>query len=217
MAKRLSLFLSLSIVLLLFSSTEKLCAAANDSIVNRVAENPAKNSVLFASNTILYISNNAIIGITGDLTLENSMVLGHGKLVMKSNQNQTLQSKTSIISNLEIDNPNSVILLGDLAILENLTIKKGIFDISQGLLIINPENITLLDGGSLFKGNQAEVSTSYPESLLSNSMSLQMNFTPEYYLTGYFDALYKNISFTFREILYNDGLLSKAFQPPKEA
>jgi len=217
MVKKAPLFFPKIIFLLLLTSIGQLHATSNDSLSKQIQAKSIKNGELYVSNTIIYISNKSTVSISGDLTLQNSAVLGNGKVLLKSDQQQNIHSASSSISNLEIDNPTSVILFGDLAITENLTIKKGIFDISEGILIINPENLYLLEGGSLFKGKQFEFSTAYPISpIISQSLLLQGNFTANLNAASFGDFFYKKASSSFKEMRYRNTTIIPFFQPPKE-
>lgn len=217
MAKKIPCFFQRIIFFLLLTSIGQLHAINNDSLSKQIQAKSIKNVELYVSNTIIYISNKSTVSISGDLTFKNSAVLGSGKLVLKSNHKQNIHSTSSVINNLEIDNPTSVALFGDLAIIENLTIKKGIFDISEGILIINPENLHLSEGGSLFKGKQPEFSTAYPISTITTqSLLLQGNFTAHLKISPFGDFFYKKVTSSFKEIMYHNSTIISFFQPPKE-
>lgn len=200
------------------TSIGQLWAGTNDTISKKNQAKPINTGELYVSNTTIYISKASTVTLSGNLILENSMVFGNGRVLLKSNEKQIIHSTLSAISNLEIDNPNSVALIGNLAILENLTIKKGIFDISEGTLILNPENLHLLEGASLFKGKQLEWSTGYPlSSLRSQSQILTGNFADALTTVCSWNFFYKKAPFSFEEMRYRNTTIIPFFKPPREA
>lgn len=126
---------------------------------------------LYVSNTLIYITPNSLIALKGDLVLEKGKILGRGTLLLKNDTPQEITCHQGYIENLSIDNPTKITLDGNLKIGDMLVVKSGIFDISEGKLVINPNNIELLLGGSILKNKspQFEKGTTTPF-LPSNSI-----------------------------------------------
>lgn len=129
------------------------------------SEQPQQFEGLYISQATIYISKNSEITINSDVIIKNSSIKGNGDFIMKSESPKNISSKHSTIARIIIDNPTVVKLKGELAINERLTIKKGIFDISEGILTIDSDKIELELGGSLFQGKEAKFASSDMESI----------------------------------------------------
>jgi len=85
MAKKYIAFLSCFFLPMLFLGNGPMRASENDSILQQEPEIFVPPVALYISNTDIYISKSTEIDLSGDLTLNNADVTGHGRLILKSN------------------------------------------------------------------------------------------------------------------------------------
>jgi hypothetical protein len=120
-----------------------------------VKKNVNDSTGLYIKHNSLYIVANGT-GLTtfGNLYLDSVPSVGQGTLTMQSNSPKTLTAKHSTIANLAISNPTVVTLVGDLHILQSLSIEQGIFDASRANLYLTDTSIIhLQQGGRLLKSS----------------------------------------------------------------
>ncbi len=215
MAKKYIAFLYSLFLTLLLLSNGFLHASETDSLFQQKPEIFASQNNLYISNTEFYISKNTDIILTGDLTLVNTDVIGQGSLILKSDQNRTIKSTNSSISHLEIRNPKTVALIGELSIKQSLVVNGGIFDISKGNLHADPDSIIFLNKGSLFTGHGAQFKsasetnlTAEANSSMGNSQSITAIETKA--ILGYSEKT----PLFFKESLHSNTIQSLLLHPP---
>ena len=170
---------------------------------------------LHIKNVQVYISENSSIVITEDLVLNGARINGQGSIIMKSDSPQKIVSDKSSIAKIIIDNPTEVTLHGKLEITDQLIVKTGVFDISKAMLIINPDNIELLLGGTLFKGKNTQFENSNQRDsvpseyhYIANVLSFSNN------LTAIEHNYNKNSLLLFKEKLHGKTIQKNRVQPP---
>ena len=174
---------------------------------------PQQFEGLYVSKTTIYIAKNSEITINSDVILENTNIKGKGSFVMKSENPKTISSSYSTIANMTIENPTVTKLKGELKITERLTIKRGEFDVSEGILLFNPENIELEFGGSLFHGKESKFIKGDMESLslkitISNcALAISNNIK-------LINSPFLKSESAFKEKFYENIFMRNSVQPP---
>ncbi len=127
---------------------------------------------------VLGIHGHDSLMVAGDLVLDHADVVGAGALVLKSRQPRRLQSTTSTLTNLVIDNPTQVTLAGDLRVTGHLTVKEGTFVTNNGILTLTPACQTqLLAGGQLKTGPIVRPAFPAARPLLSHALTGLLHLT----------------------------------------
>jgi hypothetical protein len=89
----------------------------------------------YVKGNVLGISENTVLNVRGDVLLNKATISGKGILKLSDTSSTKIIAFKSSIQNLEIDNAQTVSLIGELTITRSLTVKKGVFDLQQGQLI----------------------------------------------------------------------------------
>lgn len=132
----LTLFLSLVVI-------GHLSADTQPNAVNKKTE--AINGLYINGNS-LHIHDGSTINLKGDLYLSKAKVTGAGLLQMTAKKAQKITSNVSQVSNLLIENPDTLTLIGQLTIENQLTVISGVFDIRKAILEKSKHTHILLIG-----------------------------------------------------------------------
>jgi hypothetical protein len=98
----------------------------------------------------LYISENASLGIQGDVYLKYAHVLGKGTLAIQGESRSKILSDHSEVNSMKVSTHGKVSLEGELTVNHSLTVQYGIFDLSAGKLDVSDSTeIQLLNGAEI--------------------------------------------------------------------
>ena len=96
--------------------------------------NQLANAQLVINNSQINIESGASVIVQGDV-ISNSDILGDGKVVLKGSASQHFNIGGKSLSNLEIDNPNNVVLGNKAIVLNNLNFINGKFQLGNSNLV----------------------------------------------------------------------------------